>query len=91
MPVRDLLKKPVISSLSRGVSILSTTCNQKSILADDQGVLVSEPSKRAIGLTRRMEVIVLLCVRNTKTSFCAEFPFPQNKLIVIKVFERTDL
>ena len=49
MPVRDLLKNPVISSLSRHVSILSFPCDEKSILVDDQGVLVSEPSKRAIG------------------------------------------
>lgn len=76
MPVRDLLKKPVISSLFRHVSILPFDRDEKSILADDQCIFVSEPRKGTVGFTWRVKVIVLLSVRNAETSFCAEFPLP---------------
>jgi hypothetical protein len=76
MPVRDLLKKPVISSLFRHVSILPFDHDEKSILADDQCVFVPEPGKPAIGFAWWVKVIIFLCVRYTEASFRAELPLP---------------
>jgi hypothetical protein len=37
-----------------------------------------------------MKVVVLFGVSNTETSFCAELPLSQNKLVVVIVLKRAD-